>query len=277
MFKYLPPDRIDVLTNNLLCFNNPLNFNDPFEFNVNFEFIGLAKNIYDGIQTFNINDYLSNSDIDTFNSFPQSIKNVFIKSIQLKAITELNKQQDFITNFATSTFNKFNALFINATRVLSLTQNPKNILMWGHYAQSHRGFVIEFNNEHSFFNQKRSEKDEYGFLRKVIYQKDLPSIDPNQEGQVTHFLTKSLDWKYEKEWRMLLPESSADKKIEFENKIFDLYYIPSDAIKNIILGCNCTNSFKDEIKEIVSSRKDFNHIRILHANRSTKKFDIDIY
>ncbi len=30
MYKYLPPERIDVLETNSIYFNNPLNFNDPF-------------------------------------------------------------------------------------------------------------------------------------------------------------------------------------------------------------------------------------------------------
>lgn len=32
LFKYLEPDRIDVLDSNLIRFTQPADFNDPFEF-----------------------------------------------------------------------------------------------------------------------------------------------------------------------------------------------------------------------------------------------------
>lgn len=174
-------------------------------------------------------------------------------------------------------FHKFNNEFIQYTRVLSLTEKPNNILMWGHYAQSHSGFVIEFDKDSSFFHQRRSNKDEYGFLRKVIYQRELPNNDPySTEQLVNHFLTKSLDWEYECEWRMLLVSLDAYKKININDKIFDLYPFPSSAIKNIILGCNISKKLRDSIEDIISNRKDYEHVNILQASRSTHNFEIII-
>lgn len=37
--------------------------------------------------------------------------------------------------------------------ILSLTSKNDNLLMWVHYANSHKGFVVEFNIENVFFNQ----------------------------------------------------------------------------------------------------------------------------
>lgn len=35
--------------------------------------------------------------------------------------------------------------------ILSLTENPSNLLMWAHYANSNQGFVIAFDSSHEFF------------------------------------------------------------------------------------------------------------------------------
>src|SRR5207302_2679902 len=40
--------------------------------------------------------------------------------------------------------------------VLCLTEVPDSQLMWSHYAGSHKGFVIEFDSQHSYFNQRRT-------------------------------------------------------------------------------------------------------------------------
>lgn len=66
MFKYLPPDRIDVLTDNLLCFNNPLNFNDPFEFNVSFDLSNFIPMIRRIIAQSSLEKSLSDSELIFF-------------------------------------------------------------------------------------------------------------------------------------------------------------------------------------------------------------------
>lgn len=56
-------------------------------------------------------------------------------------------------------WNEFNSL----VGVLCLTGNPKNFLMWAHYANGHRGMLIEFDPEDAFFTRRRSASDNYGF------------------------------------------------------------------------------------------------------------------
>jgi K+-sensing histidine kinase KdpD len=40
-------------------------------------------------------------------------------------------------------------------------------LLWAHYADAHRGFAIEFDPYHPYFNRRRTDKDELYHLRKV--------------------------------------------------------------------------------------------------------------
>ncbi|WP_430540204.1 DUF2971 domain-containing protein [Pseudomonas entomophila] len=40
--------------------------------------------------------------------------------------------------------------------------------MWAHYAASHSGFAIGFDTNHTFFNSRRSEHDEFFYLERLI-------------------------------------------------------------------------------------------------------------
>jgi hypothetical protein len=67
--------------------------------------------------------------------------------------------ETFINEFVEDTKRRMpefrNALFskLNEIGVLSLTTVCDDISMWSHYAQSNKGFVIEFDGEHEVFNQ----------------------------------------------------------------------------------------------------------------------------
>lgn len=58
MYKYLPPERIDVLTSKMICFSNPKNFNDPFEFHALYDFDlfmrDIKKNLIDADVIFSL-------------------------------------------------------------------------------------------------------------------------------------------------------------------------------------------------------------------------------
>lgn len=66
------------------------------------------------------------------------------------------------------------------------------------------------------------------------------------------------------------------KKINVNNKEFDLYKIPSNAIKAIIFGCNTTVHFKNKVLDLVSSRTDYEHINLMQAKKSNSKFEIEL-
>lgn len=70
---------------------------------------------------------------------------------------------------------------------------------------------MEFDTAHSFFNGRRSDKDEFYHLREVIYADRQPSATM-MDMPFDTFVLKSRSWEYEQEWRMLLPLDTAYKK-----------------------------------------------------------------
>src|SRR5579859_3391268 len=81
-----------------------------------------------------------------------------------------------------------------AWRLLSLTKNSNNMLMWSHYANNHTGVAIGVSID--------SGPDLE--IERVDYVSDVNGfiIDPNCPVIVRTILTKKLAlWDYEEEWR----------------------------------------------------------------------------
>ncbi|NOR70205.1 MAG: DUF2971 domain-containing protein [Methylomarinum sp.] len=95
------------------------------------------------------------------------------------------------------------------TQVLCLSEVPDSLLMWSHYADEHKGAVLKFDVS--------SEAAGYfEMARPISYERKLPSVS-EPCGLARHFLglptnmnywtsrqffTKSMEWAYEKEWRV---------------------------------------------------------------------------
>lgn len=109
--------------------------------------------------------------------------------------------------------------FMSAIRAnLSVTcfnNNPLNMLMWSHYAQCHRGFLVEFRIPHPTLEWVYSAF----LIQSVTYQNEFPNylfsainpiniLDPKNKSQMYEFiknqyLVKARDWQYENEFRVL--------------------------------------------------------------------------
>ncbi|WP_188563958.1 DUF2971 domain-containing protein [Hymenobacter frigidus] len=87
----------------------------------------------------------------------------------------------------------------NENGVCCFTKDPKNILMWSHYADSHKGLCLKFDvlaDPRSFF-----------VAFKVEYKEEYPIWNHLREAEgqsVTNLLiTKASQWAYEQEYRVL--------------------------------------------------------------------------
>jgi len=120
--------------------------------------------------------------------------------------------------------------------ILSFTEDHNNPLMWAHYANDHKGVVVEFDFNEPFFmdslqkiNGRKSRfgksylGDVFEFPEKVDYRRELPSFerpelsapDSMEEFHWKKFnrailFTKANDWLYEKEQRSIVRLTDAD-------------------------------------------------------------------
>ncbi len=156
--------------------------------------------------------------------------------------------------------------------VLCLSETRDSQLMWSHYAESHKGLVIEFNSQHSYFNQRRTPVDEFGYLRQVVYA-ERPSVVLTNLDSTDIFFVKGTDWKVEKEWRMLRPLK--DRTIVLDESI-SLFSIPPQCITGVILGSQMPPPIKQHIQDFLESDSEYAHVRLYQAILDEKEYKLKI-
>ena len=103
---------------------------------------------------------------------------------------------------------------INDMGVISFSETRDNLLMWAHYADSHRGVLIEFDVRHAFFASLNGESER---LARVLYRKQrsqdiYPHLGRPEQVDIYGILfEKSDEWIYEKEHRVSRKLMNADK------------------------------------------------------------------
>lgn len=124
-YKYLPFNNGSrkIICDGTIKYSSPLDFNDPFD----------CRPIYCKV---------NRDDIEL--SRPDLIKEVGRRRnwSPAKIIKNRKKISAEISNFVSS--EEYIDEKLAQLGVLCLTTDPKNILMWSHYADCHKGFVIAF-------------------------------------------------------------------------------------------------------------------------------------
>ena len=302
LYKYLTFERMDILENAHIRFTQPSAFNDPFETFPSFQAFAPIEEIekyandhkWDENETNKILEEAWQNEMKkypgvniSFSLVKNQMGSVFEKSKPM--IMEMFKKfmgmkGEFFKDMATNTVMKA----LNSTiGILCLTEAPDNILMWSHYAKNHTGFIIEFDNSHDFFDQRKKDHELRGHVKKVRYSKHRPKVtiyDPNlsKEENINiwindFFWVKSVDWKYEKEWRIIYTLKECQKVISYVEPPVCLFPLPLESIKSVIIGSRASKPNKEAMCQLLSSRKDLSHISLKAAILDKDEYKINIH
>lgn len=270
LFKYVHPQRVDVLENKKICFSTSHQLNDPFELKPHVRDIATQESYNSSIKIEVEKRRVEYSKLPR-NSRRQMTFDKF--SAKVSSLTHKQLTADVKLRMAEKAQEIFDKELARNIGILSLTESPDNLLMWAHYADSHQGFVIEFDPQSSFFTQRRSDADELGYLREVKYSDIRHSLILEKIEDFSPFLTKGDIWKSEREWRMMLPIDMCDKELSCGHHLFSF---PATAIKSIIIGSRTNDLTKKKIKEAISRDNDFSHIKLMTANIDPEHYRINI-
>lgn len=169
--------------------------------------------------------------------------------------------------------------------ILCLTRRPDNLVMWTHYAEAHRGFLLEFESDNPFFNNRYVwhldwtwfeemplECPGFGNLRDVCYSDERPhSVNP-EEIPLDSFFVKSTDWAYEQEVRMIMPLHNADQK----NDQYDLHLFrfPPAALTGIILGAGASEELTGTLSTLAKG-EGLGHVVLRKAKLNLRTFGME--
>ncbi len=145
--------------------------------------------------------------------------------------------------------------FRNRTKIACLSERWDSILMWSHYTVSHRGICIEYkvhepthetvNNtpQPVSYTSDRTKLDTFDLIALVKSQEvqDKAVKDKAERCMSALILEKSIDWKYEKEWRVQSTALAPPGYFAFENL----------EPVSVILGANATTETRNLLGRIL--------------------------
>jgi hypothetical protein len=264
LYKYLPADRLDVLRRRAVRFTQPGDFNDPFEFRPKIQ--ALAPSDYVRANAEEHFETLLDKELATVPPLLQAgVREIMSKHKAMFPELVQRLQPHMVRQVAPTIDEIFN---LNVG-VFCLSELRDSILMWGHYTSNHRGLVVGFESTDSFFSKRRSETDEFGFLRPVIYQLQRPRVTLSDTTSPTWFQTKSIDWAYEREWRIVRPLAQADHRIEADPYPICLFEFSPSAVREIIVGMRAKPTLVEEVRSMAGV---FAEARLLKAREDPDNY-----
>jgi hypothetical protein len=204
-------------------FTQPSGLNDPFEFRPLIDFAATAYEIRD-IVSARLSEMFGTVDallayIEKLQAsdpkFPvisvpiHVFRKMVVASPELgqKFMAEMEKHKAEVTNSLVteikweSLWENFQQSFGQSVGIFSLTEDPTHPLIWSHYASQHYGVVVEFDETHSWFDQKKAPHDDLRHLVKVAYVQNPHPRTMMQLNGLDVLYTKNSEWAYEREWR----------------------------------------------------------------------------
>lgn len=164
--------------------------------------------------------------------FPKPSADPFINSLVAASISMIRTKAEEALHVIRNTYN-----------ICSFSASRDEDLMWAHYADSHRGFCIEYDFKSNGIKDKKVQ-----LLFPVIYQdQPLVLIDDLEEingNTAMYALTiKSLRWNYEQEWRGFFVHTEQPNPE------------PMPKPKAIYLGEKCERENKQKMGEICEKKR----------------------
>jgi hypothetical protein len=156
--------------------------------------------------------------------------------------------------------------------VLSLSEVKDNLLMWSHYSQGHEGFVLEFDEAHSFFGGRKAIKDEIWGLHKITYSEERPQTVIADLDMEAILMTKGKPWEYEHEWRAFRPLNQAAQKLEAQPYPIYLFELPTECIRSVIFGARMTNQTREKFFNLMDGHPAYAHLELFQTVIDKKKY-----
>jgi Protein of unknown function (DUF2971) len=251
LYKYLQPVRLDVLKHGRIRFTQPGDFNDPFEFRPRIREVASDAEVRAYVEEHF--EQLVDEELAKYGALTQLLPQADLRGLLVKQKAMLPALFRLLEPAAMQRLSPMIDGFLNVNvGILCLSEVRDSILMWGHYTDNHQGFVVGFDSDHPFFSRRRSDNDEFGFLRRVDYQPQRPQVTLTDTTSPAWFQTKSEHWSYEKEWRIVRVLSEAEHRIDRSPFPICLFEFAPDAVREIIVGMRSAPSFIAEIQSLAA-------------------------
>ena len=264
---------IDSLKNDKVWLSSALEFNDPYDSGLTFnqEEIHFQKIKGDLLKEFckkfnlDIEDVVSvTAGLSLDDTVTVLCRTIEANDQEAKNIRRvIQKVQEETKDIYVKYVSDMNEIYQQRIFAACFSERPDSILMWSHYAKYHTGICIEYD-----FKELEHAHEIIQNLYPVKYTNELIDLE-KYKGSRKHVNTltlaatsKSNDWEYEKEWRLIYCKNNDSKP----------FYQKLMKPKHVILG---TKIKEDDKKKIIDVCKD-RGISVKKAVLDRTKYQIHI-
>jgi len=216
LFKYYPigKNQLSALAQKKVWYSKPAGFNDPFD--TRFHVKG------------NLHAYVQETNA-------KKIKRIFGEDMSDAIVQKKVSVEGELAQFHQG---------IEALGILSLADSNKNLLMWAHYAEDHKGMCLEFERKDGELLAS------FDSTQPIVYTDNHPKLSPKSLLDKTATLkskkrilyVKSKHWEYEQEWRHIVGDGNM------------LRPWPAP-LKAVYFGCKVDESDINLVKNVIADSK----------------------
>lgn len=246
LYKYTPHNteyKYEIITKSQLWFSKVENFNDPIDSKLDYRQQYTSDEILQYWENF-----LKNKP-----EHPQTIEEI---------LNNWGNNSSFIKQQ-----NRVYSQQKSQMGIVCFSVNPKNILMWSHYANNHKGIAYEFK-PNLFTNAKTISFQAFPFRVEYPCDRSYELLSYTKTGEeknkqfVKELTTKAPEWAYEEEYRMIDLEISGNKKFNHAS------------LHSIIFGAKTTMDEIDVMK-CLCKKHGLNHIKFKKAKFIEGRFELE--
>lgn len=272
-FKYVPASTAAIiLRNRTLRWSSPVLFNDPFDVPREISFGLTPADIVEALGV-RMAELIRDPPEDTSKLEPK-VK-LIIDAVKGGISDEVKKELiDGVKDVAATHRPAGESMEVLRTmwrswipemRILSLTESPDHFAMWHHYADAYRGAVIELRcvdeldsawlaaKPVTYPKEKPGIYTAAGWARLLTLRRDIATRDMLDVAT----FTKSPDWSYENEWRLLSFKRPTD------TSDFSDYRLHLPEVAAVYLGPLMKADDADTIKALMSQ---YPHARVYRTS-----------
>ncbi|MGA2070639.1 MAG: DUF2971 domain-containing protein [Sedimentisphaerales bacterium] len=155
--------------------------------------------------------------------------------------------------------------------LLSVSKTAQNTVMWAHYADKHKGAVIGIDFDNIFNVKMKIDPVDYSELRPKI--NILSDVTLEKFRKV--LFTKSVDWSYEKEFRVIflddhlkgLEQHGLASFKDFNGKKTWFLRLNPESIREVVFGLYTEESLKSALKKLIE-RPELQHVKLYQTQES---------
>lgn len=229
--KYFQYSALELLIHNRLRLSKPTEFNDPFDCS-----LSLEEATADEARAF-----LTGVLADHGLSLPEGELNDRVADPeQFRRVTQESMRRT-----------------LAETGICSFSSSVRNPLMWAHYAASHTGLAYVF---------RQGRDSDFGAMP-VRYQEQLRTVSLSRRDEVPMVaLTKGVDWRYEKEWRLVESKHGGNWKV-----------LGEEVLCGVLFGAKCSQNDMEFILDLIGRRADAGlpPIAVYRARINEEKFKLE--